>query len=118
MPPIVLTARFTMRPGKVREALDLVKTVKEQAEREQPGTLVYLVHRVLTGKGRPGRTLLFYEEYRDQQALDAHLNSSSWKAIEKKWSTCFEGTSSSAIESSMLKRIAAFERAGAIPGVS
>lgn len=118
MSPIVLTARFTMRAGKVREALDLVRAVKEQAESDQPGTLVYLVHRILTEEGRPGRTLLFYEEYRDQRALDAHLSSSSWKAVEKTWSTCFEGTSSSAIESTMLKRIAAFERAGAIPVAS
>jgi quinol monooxygenase YgiN len=112
---ITLTAQFTMRTGKVREASALVTAVKEQAETSQPGTLVYLVHRVLDPHGRPGRTLLFYERYKDQQALDAHLNSSSWKAIEKDWTTCFEGPSSKSIQASMLARVAAFERPGAIP---
>jgi quinol monooxygenase YgiN len=111
---ITLTAEFTMRIGKVREALALVTAVKQQAEKTQPGTLVYLVHRVLEN-GRPGRTLVFYERYRDQRALDAHLNSSSWKAVEKGWTKCFEGPSSRSIQASTLMRVAAFERAGAIP---
>jgi quinol monooxygenase YgiN len=112
---ITLTASFTMRAGKVREALALVGAVKRQAEKSQPGTLVYLVHEVLDPGGKPTRTLLFYERYRSQKALDAHLNSSSWKAIEQHWSECFEGRSPKSIKSSMLKRTAAFERPGSIP---
>ena len=112
---ITLTAQFTMRPGKIRGALALVAAVKRQAETDQPGTLVYLVHRVLGKNGAPGRTLLFYERYRNKKALDAHLQSSSWRAIETNWERYFEGRSTKSIQSSMLQRIAAFERAGAIP---
>lgn len=112
---ITLTAQFTMRPGKVREALALVAAVKRQAEKDQPGTLVYLVHRVRGKSGAPGRTLLFYEQYRNKKALDAHLRSSSWQAIEKSWAKYFEGRSTKSIQALMLKRIAAFERPGAIP---
>jgi quinol monooxygenase YgiN len=112
---ITLTAQFTMRSGKVREAFALVTAVKEQSEKSQPGTLVYLVHRVLDSKGRPGRTLLFYEQYKDQEALNAHLNASSWKTIEKNWTKYFEGASSKLIQATMLTRAAAFERSGAIP---
>ena len=112
---ITLTAQFTMRPGKVRQALALVAAVKRHSEKEQAGTLVYLVHRVRGKTGAPGRTLLFYEQYRNQKALDAHLQSSSWQAIEKNWKKYFEGGSTKSIQASMLKRIAGFERQGAIP---
>lgn len=85
-------AQFTMKPGKVALALKRVNAVRKQAELEQPGTLFYLVHRVLDMKNRPTRTLLFYESYRDEAALEAHLNSSTWKALAKGWSQCFEGS--------------------------
>ena len=112
---ITLTAQFTMRPGKVRQARALVAAVKRQSQKHQPGTLVYLVHRVRAKSGAPGRTLLFYEQYRNQKALNAHLQSSAWQAIEKNWKKYFEGGSAKSIHASMLKRIAAFERPGAIP---
>ena len=113
---ITLTAQFTMKAGKVPEALKLVQAVKRQSEKEQPGTLVYMVHRVLGGNGQPSRTLLFYERYRSKTALQAHLDSSSWQAIVTNWSTCFEGDGpSTAITSESLERIAAFARPGAIP---
>ena len=45
-----------------------------------------------TQKGRQTRTFLFYECYRDDDALTAHLQSSSWKALVKAWPKCFEGS--------------------------
>jgi len=115
---VLLIAEFTMREGQVDAALHLVEAVKQQAEAEQPGTLVYLVHRTLDKDGNPSRTLLFYEEYSDDAALQAHLSSSSWHAIATNWSTYFEGESTHDIESKMLTRIAAFERPGQIPVVA
>jgi quinol monooxygenase YgiN len=112
---ITLTAEFTMRKGREAGALRLVAAVKRQSEREQPGTLVYLVHRVLDKRNRPTRTLLFYERYRSPAALQAHLRATSWQAIEQQWRTYFEGSSWHTITSTMLTRIAAFERRGAIP---
>ena len=113
---ITSVATFTMRAGREADALALIRAVKRQAEREQPGTLVYLVHRVLDAKGKPTRTLYFYERYRNESALQAHLASTSWKRVVAKWTECFEGKSSKAgIKFFGVKRIAAFERAGAIP---
>ena len=113
---ITSVATFTMRAGREADALALIRAVKRQAEREQPGTLVYLVHRVLDRKGKPTRTLYFYERYRNAAALNAHLASSSWKRVIAKWTDCFEGKSpKTGIEFFGVKRIAAFERPGAIP---
>lgn len=113
---ITSIATFTMRAGREADALALIRAVKRQAEREQPGTLVYLVHRTLDKKGKPTRTLYFYERYRNAAALNAHLASSSWKRVVAKWTDCFEGKSpKTGIRFFGVKRIAAFERAGAIP---
>jgi quinol monooxygenase YgiN len=113
---ITSIATFTMRAGREADALALIRAVKRQAERDQPGTLVYLVHRTLDKKGKPTRTLYFYERYRNAAALNAHLASSSWKRVIAKWTDCFEGKSpKTGIKFFGVKRISAFERAGAIP---
>jgi quinol monooxygenase YgiN len=113
---ITSVATFTMRAGREADALQLIRAVKRQAEHEQPGTLVYLVHRVLDAKGKPTRTLYFYERYRSTAALHAHLASSSWRRVTERWTECFEGKSPKAgIKFFGVKRIAAFEREGAIP---
>jgi quinol monooxygenase YgiN len=113
--PFTFTATFTMKAGKEAGALRLVNAVKRQAEREQRGTLVYLVHRVVDQKGRSTRQLLFYERYRNAAALQAHHASSSWQAVATQWTAFFEGRSPHSITVSHLKRIAAFARPGAIP---
>ena len=114
--PITSIATFTMRAGREADALTLIRAVKRQAEREQPGTLVYLVHRVLDRKGKPTRTLYFYERYRNEAALQAHLASTSWQRVTAQWTDCFEGKSAkAAIKFFGVQRIAAFERAGTIP---
>ncbi len=104
---ITLVAQFTMKAGAVSRALKLVDAVRRQSEEEQPGTLLYLVHRVLDAKGRESRTLLFYECYRDDTALTAHLKSSSWVALTKAWSRCFEGTPSD-VAVTKLRRLGGF----------
>ncbi len=108
-------ATFEMKKGREAQALRLVAAVKRQAEREQPGTLVYLVHRVLDKKGKPTRHLYFYERYRDMAALNAHLASSSWQQVDAEWTRCFVGPSPKSIKFFGVKRLAAFARAGAIP---
>jgi quinol monooxygenase YgiN len=113
---ITSVATFTMRAGRESDALALIRAVKRQALEEQPGTLVYLVHRVLDAEGQPTRTLYFYERYRNEAALRAHLASTSWKRVVASWTECFEGSSAQeGIKFFGLKRIAAFERVGAIP---
>ena len=106
---ITVTAQFTMKAGETALALQRVQAVKEQTEFEQAGAVFYLVHQVLDADKRPTDTLLFYESYRDQAALDAHLASSSWKALVAGWSECFEG-SPTTITLTSLQRIAGFAR--------
>lgn len=109
---ITLLSRFTMRRGKEAQALELIGAVKRQSVRDQPGTLVYLVHRVLDKQHRPTRTLLFYERYRDQAAVKAHLAASSWLALRRDWKNCFEGANA---QVTSVAPIAEFARPGAIP---
>jgi len=109
---VVSWASFTMLAGKEDAALALIDAVREQAELEQPGTLVYLVHRRVDAPD----ILDFYECYADTDALDAHLASSSWQAVVANWSHCFAGESAAAgVQFVSLTRIAAFARNGAIP---
>lgn len=104
---ITIIAQFTMKAGATSLALARVAAVRRQTDREQPGALVYLVHRLLDARKRPTRTLVFYECYRDRKALQAHLDSSSWKALVKGWSDCFEGTPKD-IQVTFLARLAGF----------
>ena len=106
-----------MRPGREAEALKLIRAVKREAEMKQRGTLVYLVHQVLTKQKQPKATrkLCFYERYRNQAALDKHLASASWQAVKSNWPRCFEGTWKKNIKFFGIVRIAAFARRGAIP---
>jgi quinol monooxygenase YgiN len=113
---ITSIATFEMRKGREAGALRLIAAVKRQAEREQPGTLVYMVHRILDKRtNQPTRHLYFYERYRNQAALNAHLNSSSWKRVTAEWTRYFTGTASTGIKFFGVKRLAAFARRGAIP---
>jgi quinol monooxygenase YgiN len=115
---VTSVATFTMRAGREVGALKLIRAVERQARAEQRGTLVYLAHRTLDAKGKPTRTLYFYERYRNQAALRAHLASTSWQAVVAQWTRYFEGPSpTAAIHFFSVQRIAAFERAGAIPTV-
>lgn len=104
---ITLTARFTMKEGMVPGALALVDAVRVEADEDQQGTLMYLVHRALDTQYLPTLDLVFYECYRDDAALAAHIASPSWKAVVAGWSQYFEGTSST-IEVTSLDRIGGF----------
>ncbi len=104
---VTLVAQFTMKAGAVSRAMKLVDAVRQESDRDQPGTHLYLVHRVLDQKQKETRTLLFYECYRDDQALQAHLGSSSWKALVNVWSQCFEGRVSD-ISVTKVRRVGGF----------
>lgn len=113
--PITSIATFTMRRGREAAALRLIAAVKREAERTQPGTLVYLAHRVLGKDGKPGRQLYFYERYRNDRALHLHLASGSWQQVLAEWPRYFEGTPARGIKFFGVARVAAFARPGAIP---
>ncbi|MFO8048819.1 MAG: putative quinol monooxygenase [Desulfosudaceae bacterium] len=75
---MVVVARLKIQQGKEAEAeavlTDLVSRVKEE-----PDTLVYVLHR---NQNNPGE-FLFYEKYKDAEALMAHSTTDHFnKAFE------------------------------------
>lgn len=64
-----LMVRFTCKDEESAGTFDqLVAETVEKIKTDEPGTLVYAVHRV---DGRPLQRI-FYELYRDRAAFDAH----------------------------------------------
>lgn len=65
---IVVTAVFDARPGcEARLEATLLELVRKVAA--EPGALEYSLHRAQNARGR----FYFYERYRDQAAVDAHM---------------------------------------------
>lgn len=62
-----LVARLTVQEGKEQDFIDAMKDVVP-AVREEPGNNAYIMNR---SKENP-RLFVFYEEYADQAAFDAH----------------------------------------------
>lgn len=63
-----LVVRFELRPGAEDSFDRLVEETTVRIREEEPGTLLYLCHRVL---GEPAARV-FYELYRDDEAFQAH----------------------------------------------
>lgn len=62
-----LVAKLTVQEGKEQDFIDAMKDVVP-AVREEPGNNTYIMNR---SKENP-RLFVFYEEYTDQTAFDAH----------------------------------------------
>lgn len=62
-----LVAKLTVQEGKEQDFIDAMKDVVP-AVREEPGNNAYIMNR---SKENP-RLFVFYEEYTDQTAFDAH----------------------------------------------
>ena len=62
-----LVAKLTVQEGKEQDFIDVMKDVVP-AVREEPGNNAYIMNR---SKEHP-RMFVFYEEYTDQAAFDAH----------------------------------------------
>lgn len=65
-----LTVRFDLVPGRGKDFDRLVETTLEGIRSDEPGTLLYLCHRV---EGMPDARV-FYELYRDHAAFEEHEN--------------------------------------------
>lgn len=67
---VVLAVTWVANPGKEAEVADIFRKL-EQASRNEPGCLMYIVHRHRTDP----RMFFIYEQYRDDEALEAHRQS-------------------------------------------
>lgn len=63
-----LIVRFTVRPGSESAFDELTAETVAEVQRCEPGTLLYLCHKV---DGAPSERI-FYELYRDRAAFEAH----------------------------------------------
>lgn len=63
-----LVVRFTVKPGHEAEFDALTAATVAEVRRREPGTLLYICHRV---EGAPVERI-FYELYRDRAAFGAH----------------------------------------------
>ena len=67
---IVLVVTWVANPGKEAEVADIFRKL-EKASRQEPGCLMYIVH---CHRADP-RVFFIYEQYRDNDALEAHRQS-------------------------------------------
>ena len=67
---VVLAVTWVANPGKEAEVAEVFSKL-EEASRQEPGCLLYIVHRHRTEAGG----FFIYEQYRDDDALDAHRQS-------------------------------------------
>ena len=67
---IVLAVTWVANPGKEAEVAKIFREL-EAASRQEPGCLLYIVHRHRTDPAR----FFIYEQYRDNAALEAHRQS-------------------------------------------
>ncbi len=67
---VVLAVTWLANPGKADEVADIFSKL-EQASRQEPGCLMYVVHRHQSDPQR----FFIYEQYVDDQALEAHRRS-------------------------------------------
>jgi len=74
---IVILARFRIRDGKEREALEAVRTMAERVRDGELGCLVYLCHRSFAEPSE----IVWYEVYENDAALAAHGGSEHMQAF-------------------------------------
>jgi quinol monooxygenase YgiN len=75
---ITLIATLKVKEGKMDEAVKVLKEIAPKIKQEEPGCLEYMPHTV---RGEDNM-LIFYEKYRDKDALKAHSNNMS-KSLQK-----------------------------------
>jgi quinol monooxygenase YgiN len=100
MPEIVATLQ--VQPGKETEFEEAAKEMIKSVSKEEPGALVYSLHRV---QGTPGK-YVFYEQYTDQSAIDLHGKTAHMAAFGGKIGQFLAGRP----ELQMLELVAGIER--------
>jgi len=71
---IVLKVDMLVKPGMEEKCRELIKTMQEHS-RKEPGCLMYVGHQ----STEDPRKFMFYEQYKDAAALEAHRNAPYFK---------------------------------------
>jgi len=67
---VVLAVTWVANPGHEEEVAETFRKL-QAASRQEPGCLMYIVHRQVDNPAR----IFIYEQYRDSAALEAHRSS-------------------------------------------
>jgi quinol monooxygenase YgiN len=74
---VVLVAKYFCKPGKGNEVEKYLKEMKPLVEKNEKGCVVYYANRSNDNKD----LFLLYEQYVDQNALEAHRETPHFKEI-------------------------------------
>jgi quinol monooxygenase YgiN len=99
---ITQLAKFKLNMEKEAEALQALKELCAAVEKNEPGVLAYLVHRV----DKKPDELVFFEVYKDQDALKAHSKTPHFAKLRKGFVTFFRLP----LEVTRLDRVAGYAR--------
>jgi quinol monooxygenase YgiN len=67
---VTLIATLQIKPGKMEEAIEVLKEMAANVKSSEPGTLEYIPH-IVKGEGFEN-TIIFYEKYESEEALQFH----------------------------------------------
>jgi quinol monooxygenase YgiN len=84
---MVVVAKIKVKPGCEGEAEAAFRRQIDFVTREEPDTLLYLLHR---GRKDPA-TFLFYEKYAHAEAFDRHGKSTAMQALFKTLTPLLDG---------------------------
>jgi quinol monooxygenase YgiN len=87
---MIVVAKIKVKSGCEGEAEDAFRKQIDFVTRDEPRTLIYLLHR---GRKDPS-TFLFYEKYADADAFDRHGKSSAIQELFKTLTPLLEGAPS------------------------
>ena len=76
---MIVVAKIKVKQGREAQAEAAFRKQIDFVTREEPGTLVYLLHRGRKERG----TFLFYEKYADTEAFDRHGKTSAIQELFK-----------------------------------
>jgi len=69
---VSLIATFTVKEGKMEEAVEVLKKIVPKVKESEPGCLSYIPHTI---RGRKNKnSIVFYEKYVDDVAMKAHTD--------------------------------------------
>jgi quinol monooxygenase YgiN len=71
---IVLKVDMVVKPGAEEKCKEFI-SIMQQHSRQEPGCLMYVGHQ----STQDPRRFMFYEQYKDHAALDAHRNAPYFK---------------------------------------
>jgi quinol monooxygenase YgiN len=84
---MTIVAKLKVKPGSEQAMKDAMKEAAKAVRASEPGNLAYAPHQ---SQGDP-TLFLFYEKYKDKEAIDFHRQQEHYKAFGKKIGGLLDG---------------------------